>query len=107
MAVIEWSRAGAICGAPLRINIPPTKGAMKVPTELNAWARFKRLDAVELGPMIVTYGLAATCTVVMPAASKISAPRKTGKLATYEAGIKPAAPAAMVINPRTIVFLYP
>ncbi len=78
---------------------------MNVPTELNACARLRRLDAVEAGPITVTYGLMETCTIVMPAASTISAVRKTGKLATIEAGTKPPAPTAMVMRPATMVFL--
>jgi len=37
-----------------RMRTAPKNGAMKVPTELKACARLRRLDAVLGGPMTVT-----------------------------------------------------
>jgi exodeoxyribonuclease VII small subunit len=70
---------------------------MVVPSELNACVRFKRLDAVSGGPRTATYGFAATCSAVMPAASTISAPRKSGNDGTLAAGMKRSAPTPIVI----------
>ena len=42
---------------------------MVVPKELNACVMFKRLDAVSGLPKIATYGLAATCKMVIPEAN--------------------------------------
>ena len=92
-------------GALLRINRLPRYGAMVVPSELNACVRFKRLDAVSGGPRTATYGFAATCNAVMPAASTISAPRKSGNDGTLAAGMKRSAPRPMVIRPTTMVRL--
>ena len=44
-------------GAALKMNKPPTYGAIVVPNELKACARFKRLDAVFAGPNTATYGI--------------------------------------------------
>ena len=56
--------------------MPPKIGAMAVPSEFNACARVRRLELVCSGPSSATYGLAATCSTVMPVASTNSAPRK-------------------------------
>src|ERR1700730_12435835 len=83
-----------VFGALLKMNRLPSNGAMVVPRELNAWARFKRLAAVFGGPRTATYGFAETCKTVIPAASTISAARNKGKGkdGTLAAGIKSAAP---------------
>jgi len=44
-------------------------GAIVVPNELKACERFKRLEAPVSEPKTATYGLAATCKTVIPAAS--------------------------------------
>ena len=75
------SRCGEIGLAPRRMSIEPKKGAINVPTELNACAILSRLEAVAAGPMMVTYGFAATWPVVMPAARMTTAIRKMGKAA--------------------------
>jgi hypothetical protein len=61
-----------------RINQAPTSGAIVVPTELNAWVRVSRLDAVSGEPRTATYGFAATWSSVKPDASTKSAPRNSG-----------------------------
>ena len=53
-------------------------GAMNVPSELNAWVRVSRLDAVDGLPRIATNGFAETCKSVMPDASTNSASRNIG-----------------------------
>ena len=83
----------------------PKIGPATVPSELNAWVRFSRLDAVRAGPSTVTYGFAATCSAVIPAASTISAPRNSGYEGTLAAGINNSDPTPMVSSPATIVFL--
>src|SRR5437868_15486390 len=94
-------------GALLRISQPPRYGAIVVPSELNACVRFSRLDAVRDGPSTATYGLAETCSAVIPAASTINAARNSGNDGTLAAGINISAPNPMVSRPATIVFLYP
>src|SRR5690242_1868367 len=94
-------------GAALRISSPPTFGAMVVPSELNAWVRFRRLDAVSGLPKRPTYGFAATCRPVIPAARMTSAVRNNAYDATDAAGKNRNAPPAIVINPTTIVLWYP
>src|ERR1700720_2938985 len=96
-----------VLGAALRITRLPKYGPMVVPSELNACARFSRLDAVFSGPIIETYGLADTCSPVMPAAITISAVRNSGKDTAVAAAINKKAPTAIVHKPATIVFLYP
>ncbi len=76
---------------------------MTVPSELKAWVRFRRLDAVFDGPSTETYGLAATCSAVIPAASTMSAERKSGNEGTLAAGMKSNAPTHMVKSPATMV----
>jgi hypothetical protein len=49
--------------------------------------------------------LIATWTIVIPAASTISAERNTGNSAKLAAGMNPSAPSAITISPITIVFL--
>ena len=100
----SWVEAN---GAAARIRSPPTYGAIVVPSELKAWVRFRRLEAVRAGPSTVTYGLAATCSTVTPAASTISAARKSSNEGALAAGTKSKAPTAMTSRPTTIVFLYP
>src|ERR1700683_5435166 len=52
--------SSTLLGAALRMKRPPSNGPRNVPNELNAWVRFKRLDAVFAGPRTATYGFAAT-----------------------------------------------
>src|SRR6476469_9218856 len=85
----------------------PNHGAMVVPRELKACVRFNRLEAVRGGPRIATYGLAEVCSTVMPAASTISALRKTGNEGMEAAGTNRSAPVAMVKSPATMARLYP
>ena len=80
---------------------------MVVPKELKAWVRFNLLEAVSGGPKTATYGFAATCKAVIPAAKIIKAPRKSGNEAVLAAGMKSSAPTPMVKRPVTMVFLYP
>ncbi len=85
--------------------MPPREGAIVVPSELKACARFRRLDAVSGGPSTATYGLAATCKAVIPAARTINAPRNSGYDGALAAGMNNRAPKPMVHKPATIVFL--
>jgi hypothetical protein len=78
-----------------------------VPSELKAWVRLSRLEAVRDGPSTVTYGLAATCRAVTPVASTISAAKNSANEGALAAGTKSNAPTAMISNPTTMVFLYP
>src|ERR1700730_7290960 len=94
-------------GTVLRIRRLPRGGAIVVPSELNAWVKFKRLEAVSGGPSTATYGLAATCSAVIPAARTINAVRKSGKDGTLAAGMNKSAPRLIVSTPATIVFLNP
>src|SRR5258705_13564074 len=55
-----WWIASRLVVAALRMSRPPRKGAMAVPRELKACARFSRLEAVFGGPRTGTYGFAAT-----------------------------------------------
>src|SRR5580700_4295399 len=91
-----------VLGAALRMNRLPKNGARKVPSELNACVKLRRLDAVAGLPNTVTYGFAATCRHVIPAASTISANRNNGYEGTLAAGTKRNAPAPMVSRPATI-----
>ena len=54
---------------PLKIKAAPIMGAMAVPSELNACDKFNRLEAPISEPKAATYGLAATCNMVIPPAS--------------------------------------
>src|SRR5271170_5329337 len=65
-------------GAVLRISSPPIFGAIVVPSELKAWVRSSRLDAVSCLPKRSTYGLADTCRPVMPVARTSNAARNNG-----------------------------
>ena len=80
---------------------------MVVPSELKACVRFRRLEAVRAGPSTVTYGLAATCSAVTPAARTISAARNSSNEGALAAGTKSSAPTAMISSPTTMVLLYP
>jgi hypothetical protein len=71
----NWATAN---GAALRIRKPPIFGAMVVPSELKAWVRSRRLEAVSGLPSRSTQGLADTCRPVMPAAITSSAVRNSG-----------------------------
>ena len=95
------------CTAPAvrRITKAPKMGPTTVPNELNACVRFSRLDAVRAGPSTVTYGFAATCSAVIPAASTISAPRNSGYEGTFAAGTNSKEPTPIVSRPATMVFL--
>ena len=75
--VLAVSDIAAVMATPERNNQPPTEGASIWPTELNAWARFKRLEARACEPSSVTKGFAATCSMVTPAASTKMAERNT------------------------------
>src|SRR5438445_8660245 len=63
-------------------------------------------DGVELAglPRTTTYGFAATCRPVMPAARTMSAPRNSGNDAKDAAGRNKNAPTAMLSKPATMVF---
>jgi len=54
--------------------------------------QFRRLEAVSGLPSTMTYGLAATCSIVIPAASTMSAVRKSGYEGTMAAGTNRNAP---------------
>src|SRR6267142_3990144 len=96
---------GAI--AALRMNQLPNQGATVVPSELKAWVRFNRLDAVRGGPRMATYGLAEVCKTVIPAARTMSALRNNGNDGIDAAGTNRKAPVAMVSSPVTMERLYP
>ena len=64
-------------GRRLRIKALPSSGASVVPSELKAWVRVSRAEAYRAGPRMATYGLAATCKMVMPDASTNSAPKNS------------------------------
>src|SRR5712672_1286520 len=85
-----------------RISQLPNHGASVVPSELKACVRFKRLEAVRGGPRIATYGFAEVCSMVIPAASTISAVRNRGNEGMDAAGTNMIAPVAMVRRPATI-----
>src|SRR5215472_16156181 len=91
-------------GAAARMSSPPSLGAIVVPSELNACVRSNRLEAVSGFPSTTTYGLAATCKPVMPAASTINAPKNRGNEADEAAGTNKNAPTAIQSNPVTMVF---
>src|ERR1700745_190958 len=88
--------------AVVRMKRPPKKGARNVPSELNACVRLSRLDAVSGFPKTVTYGLAATCRQVIPAANTIRAPRNNGYDGTLAAGTNKNAPKPITNKPPTI-----
>src|SRR5207244_594316 len=89
----------------LKKNRPQRYGAIVVPSELNAWARFKRLEAVSGAPSTDTYGFAETCSTVMPAAKTINAARNNGKDGALAAGMNNNAPNPMVKSPATMLRL--
>src|SRR3979411_688014 len=91
-----------VLGAELRMSRLPKKGARNVPRELNACVRFRRLDAVSGLPSTVTYGFAATCRHVIPAARTISANRNNGYDGTLAAGTNRNDPNPMASSPTTI-----
>ena len=62
-------------GSRLIIKALPSNGANVVPSELKACVSVRRAEADRAGPRMATYGLAATCRMVMPEASTNSAPR--------------------------------
>src|SRR3954447_6376859 len=97
--------SAGLFGALVRIRQLPKYGAMKVPNELKACVRLRRLEAVSGGPSTETYGFAETCSAVIPAASTIRAARKNANAGTLAAGRNSSAPIAMVPRPATIVFL--
>ena len=78
---------------------------MAVPSELSACASVRRLELVCSGPSNATYGLAATCSTVMPVASTNSAPRKASYTRSSAAGQKPRAPTPAMARPATMPFL--
>jgi len=80
--------------------MPPSVGAIVVPSELKAWVSVSRLDAVAASPSTVTYGLAATCKIVMPAASTKKASKNTA-YPLFDAGKNSAQPAAAIVKPTT------
>ena len=88
-----------------RISRPPNSGASVVPSEFSACARVSRLELVFSGPSSATYGLAATCSTVMPVASTNSAPRNAGYRCRLAAGQKPSAPTPAIASPATMPFL--
>src|SRR5205823_677791 len=100
MALTTSMLAGA--SAAPRMSQLPNRGASVVPSELKAWVRFKRLDAVRGGPRMATYGFAEVCKTVIPAASTINAVRKTGNDGMEAAGTNMNAPVAMVRRPVII-----
>src|ERR1700722_20508705 len=55
--------ASSVGGAPLKISNPPNHGAIVVPSELKACARFNRLEGGWAGRKSATYGLAETVGV--------------------------------------------
>ena len=81
----------------------PTYGNTVVPSELKAWAKVRRLDAVAGAPSIEISGLATTCTMVMPAASTNSASRNVPNMPDDEAGMNSRQPAVIVSRPTTAV----
>src|SRR5882724_11782357 len=85
-----------------RISQLPNHGASVVPSELKACVRFRRLEAVRGGPRIATYGFADVCSMVIPAASTISAVRNSGNDGIDAAGTNTKAPVAMVRSPVTM-----
>ena len=68
----------------LNINEAPRIGAMEVPSELNACDKLSLLEAPSLEPNTDTYGLAATCKMVIHPASIKYAKRKIENV-LYEA----------------------
>src|SRR5260221_11613176 len=100
MALTSSRLAGA--GAAPRMSQLANLGASVVPSELKACVRFKRLEAVRGGPRIATYGFAEVCSMVIPAASTISAVRNSGNEGMEAAGTNMRAPVAMVRRPATI-----
>ena len=100
----SWRNSSIASGTALRISSPPSFGAIVVPSELKACVRSNRLEAVAGLPRTTTYGFAATCRPVMPAARTMSAPRNSGNDAKDAAGRNKNAPTAMLSKPATMVF---
>ncbi len=74
-----------------------------VPSELNAWAKVRRLWAVLGSPSMETSGLATTWTMVIPAASTNSAARKAPNRAECEAGMNRRHPSIITTSPAAPV----
>ncbi len=72
-----------------------------VPSELNAWAKVSRLDAVAGSPSAEISGLATTWTIVTPAARTNSATRKVQNSPEPAAGTNSRHPAAITASPIT------
>ena len=66
-----------------------------------------RLEAPRGSPSRLMYGLAATCSSVMPLASTNNASRNSGYDGTLAAGKNASAPMAAMISPMTTLGLYP
>src|SRR3954468_19802811 len=105
-ASCEADCAAALTVSP-KIRRAPTNGKTAVPNELNAWVKFNLLDAVSGLPSTETYGFAATCNTVIPAARTMSAVKKNGKEGIFAAGYTSRHAAIMVLNPTMMARLYP
>ena len=78
-----------------------------VPSELNACAKVRRLDADLGSPSAEISGFATTCTTVMPAPSTNSANRNSPNVALAAAGMNSRQPAVIVTSPIEAVRIYP
>jgi hypothetical protein len=82
----------------------PIIGAIVVPKELKAWDKFNLLEAPTSDPQTATYGFAATCKIVIPAA-KVKYPKmKMPNIRSDAAGENKTHPNAITVSPRTIPF---
>ena len=63
--------------------------------------------ALSRGPIIVTYGLTAVCSIVRPAPMTKSPVRNNPKVLDSAAGMKISDPAAIIHRPTDIPFLNP
>jgi len=80
-------------------------GARVPPMELKAWARLRRMEELESGPRMETYGFAEVCSAVTPAPTTKMAVRNSGKLTSLAAGINSRQPTTWMNSETTMVFL--
>ena len=94
-----------VAAAVARMSRVPKSGAMKVPTELKACARLRRLEAVAGRTDDRDVGVDGDLHDGHSGGEDDERAEEDGKEAKCAAGRKPAAPRAMTRRPKTIVFL--